>query len=66
MTITVNGVTKRLNFGCHSHLSIAKLLSLLSVAVDSTPAVQINRQLIDPLEYTEHIVKSGDQVIITS
>ena len=46
MTITVNGVSKQLNLGCHSYLSVSKLLLLLGIATDSTLAVQINKQLV--------------------
>jgi sulfur carrier protein ThiS len=66
MTIIVNGVTRQVNFGCHSYLSVAKLLSLLSVAADSTPTVQINRQLLDPLDYAERIVQNDDRISITT
>ena len=66
MTITVNGVSKQLNLGCHSYLSVSKLLLLLGIATDSTLAVQINKQLVTYHDYAERLVKSSDRIQITT
>ncbi len=60
MTITVNGMTERLNIGCRTFVSITELLSILDVVVGSRPAVQLNEAVIDPADYVANAVKSGD------
>ena len=62
MTITVNAIKLDMNIGCRTFISISNLLELLKVG-NLPSSIELNKQLIDRLNFASTTVNAGDKIV---